>query len=374
MVEFVFILVVALYVLELLLFREGLTISSRIPPRTGYEPTVSIVIAARNEEPGILLCLESLTKLDYPGEKLEIVIIDDFSTDATAAIVQKFIEGRPTWRLLKSPPESGNLRGKTNALAQGIRQTTGEIIMSTDADCSVGPGWVRGTVRHFHDHTGVVGGFTILTSHTVFQGVQAIDWLYLFGMASATAGLKMPLTAIGNNLSFRRDAYLETGGYEVIPFSVTEDYSLVQTIIQKTRYALSFPLDPDAIVTSGACDSVSQLVRQKQRWGVGALDMVPAGMAIIGLGWVVRVAVVAGLAILPPHLSLPGAGIVVFADYLFLSKIFGQLPFKHVRRHFPAFEAYITFYGILIPFVTLGSRNVKWKERTLRREKKNAFR
>ena len=84
MLEIFFIVVIALYAAELLWFRRGLTISSRIGPRTGYEPSVSIIIAARNEEKSILTCLQSLTLVDYPPEKLEIVIVDDFSTDRTA--------------------------------------------------------------------------------------------------------------------------------------------------------------------------------------------------------------------------------------------------------------------------------------------------
>jgi cellulose synthase/poly-beta-1,6-N-acetylglucosamine synthase-like glycosyltransferase len=373
MVEIFFVSIVALYFLEFVLFRRGLTISSNLPPREGYEPTVTVIIAARNEEDQIPTCLESLIGLDYPREKLEIIIVDDFSTDRTAEIVEAFIAGRTGIRMLKSPPEQGNLRGKTNAIAQGIRNSTGEIIMFTDADCSVSPGWVRGTVRYFGEDTGIVGGFTILTSHNVFQGVQALDWLYLFGIGSATAGLKIPLTAIGNNLSIRRAAYIETGGYEVIPFSVTEDYSLVQTIIQKTRYSLSFPLEREAIVSSGACDTVSQLVRQKQRWGVGALDMVPSGMAIIALGWLLRAAILLGFFLMPIPWSLGALLAVVVADYTFLSKVFGLLPFKHVRKYFLPFECYLTIYGLLIPFLTFGSRHVVWKERTLRRDNKMPF-
>jgi 1,2-diacylglycerol 3-beta-glucosyltransferase len=206
----------------------------------------------------------------------------------------------------------------------------------------------------------------------VFHGVQALDWLYLFGIASATAGLDIPLTAIGNNLAVRRAAYMETGGYEVIPFSVTEDYSLVQTIIQKTGYSMRFPLEPDAIVTSGACDTISHLLRQKQRWGVGALDMVFSGMLIVALGWLVRAVLVLGLVFMPLSASIPALLVVFLADYIFLSKVFSRLPFKHVRKHFAAFECYLTCYGLIIPFLALGSRNVIWKERTLRREKKNA--
>lgn len=374
MAELIVVIVVALYLLECLAFRWGLSTSRKAPRDPSYEPTVTVIIAARNEEDRILRCLRSLTTLEYPAEKLEVLIIDDSSTDRTAEIVREFIDGKPGMRLLHSPPESGNLRGKTNAIAQGIRHSLGEIIMFTDADCAVSPGWVRGKVGYFGDDTGIVGGFTILESHRVFEGVQALDWLYLFGIASATAGLKIPLTAIGNNLSIRRAAYEEVGGYEVIPFSVTEDYSLVQTIIQKTRYTLRFPLESGAIVTSAACATLSQLVRQKQRWGVGALDMVSAGMLIISLGWLVRAGVILALFLASPLVAVGAVCGVAFADYLFLSKIFEHLPFKHVRKYFPAFEVYLTLYGLLIPFLTFGSRNVVWKERTLRREKKNAFR
>lgn len=374
MVTFFLVSVVALYCLELLLFRRGLTSSTGLSQHPDYEPTVTVIIAARNEEDRILPCLDSLLQIDYPAEKLEILVVDDFSTDKTAEIVERFIAGRGNIQLLKSPPESGNLRGKTNAIAQGIRHSRGEIIMFTDADCAVHPRWVRGTVKYFSEDTGIVGGFTILGTGRLFHGIQALDWLYLFSLASATAGLNIPLTAIGNNLSIRRSAYVKTGGYEVIPFSVTEDYSLVQTIIQKTDYRLRFPLEPDAVVTSGACDSLSQLVRQKQRWGVGALDMVSVGMVVIAIGWLVRALVVLGLILAPATLSIPLFAAVALADYLLFSKVFGRLPFKHLQKYFLAFECYLTCYGLIIPFLAMGSRNVIWKERSLRRDKKNALR
>lgn len=373
MVTVLLLSVVVLYCLELALFRRGLGISSLLPRSPLAEPTVSIIIAARNEADRILDCLKSLRSVDYPREKLEIVVVDDSSTDDTAGIVGRFIDGSDDIRLLKSPPESGNLRGKTNAIAEGIRRTTGEILMFTDADCAVHPGWVRGTVRYFDDETGIVGGFTVLGNGRMFHAVQALDWLYLFSIASATASLGFPLTAIGNNLSVRRKAYEETGGYEVIPFSVTEDYSLVQTILQKTRYRIRFPLAPDTVVTSRACDTIKQLLRQKQRWGVGALDMVPEGMAVITLGWFARLAVVIGAFLLPPTLALTAAAVLVLSDYAFLSRVFGRLSLRRVRRFFLPFEIYLTLYGLIIPVIAFGSRNVVWKERTLRREKKNAF-
>jgi len=362
-----------LYFLELAVFRWGLRVSAGLSTEEDYTPTVSIIIAARNEELRILPCLESLRQLEYPADKLEILIVDDCSTDGTAAIVEEFIGRSGGMTLLSTPPEKGNLRGKTNAIAHGIRNSRGEIIMFTDADCSVSPGWVRSTVKYFTRETGIVGGFTILKSKTIFHGIQALDWLYLFGIASATSGLGIPLTAIGNNLSIRRTAYEETGGYEVIPFSVTEDYSLVQTILQKTRFAMRFPLEGDAVVTSEPCGTASHLFRQKQRWGVGALDMVPVGMAIVALGWLIRAINVVALFVVPWTISVPALVLLLASDYLFLSTMFTLPRYRSLGKYFLYFEIYLTLYGLIIPFLALGSRHVVWKERSLRKDKKNAF-
>src|SRR5262249_4885825 len=151
------------------------------------------------------------------------------------------------------------------------------------------------TVGYFREPIGVVGGFTILESRNHFAGMQALDWVYLFGLASAAAGWKEPLTAIGNNLSVRRSAYDATGGFEKIPFSVTEDYALVQAIVTRTKYEVAFPVRPRMAVQSQPCGDTEQLFRQKQRWGVGGLDMVFRGMLLMLVGWCGRAALFVAL-------------------------------------------------------------------------------
>jgi cellulose synthase/poly-beta-1,6-N-acetylglucosamine synthase-like glycosyltransferase len=373
MLLIIFFSIISLYLLELILFRFGLFRSSQHRASNESEPTVSVIVAARNEEDRIAGCLNSLRNLEYPLEKLEIIVIDDASTDRTGEIIEKFIADHGGLTLLHAPPEKSNLRGKTNAIAYGIRHSHGEILMFTDADCAVSSTWVRKTVQYFTGTTGVVGGFTILDTENTFHGVQALDWLYLFGVASATSGLGIPMTAIGNNLAVRRFAYDEIGGYENIPFSVTEDYSLVHTLVHKNNYSLGFPLDPGATVRSDACTSLLQLVRQKQRWGMGALDMVPVGMLVIILGWFVRVSLLTGAFLLPMGYYLPALLAVILGDYVFLSKLFKLFPSRSLKKYFFLYELYFTLYGIIIPFLAFGSKKVVWKERALRSDKKNAF-
>jgi cellulose synthase/poly-beta-1,6-N-acetylglucosamine synthase-like glycosyltransferase len=352
-----------IYVAQMLILRHGLAKADAASRREDYEPTVAVIVAARNEEERILPCLESLAKLDYPSDKLEVIIVNDSSTDRTAEVVRSFAE--TGLRIVNAAPGRGNLRGKANALAQGIESTSAEILMFTDADCVVLPSWVRETAQFFDDQTGIVGGFTVLDANRPFEGMQALDWIFLFGLSASTAGLNIPLTAIGNNLSVRRTAYAEVGGYRCIPFSVTEDYSLVQAILQHTKYKLKFPARPGAMVRSQPCRTWKQLFHQKKRWGVGGLNMVPRGLFITAIGWFLKFFILLGAV--SGHFSSALAGFVTMAvaEFLFLVRPIRQFGLETYWRYFPAFVVYFALYVLALPFVAYFSRNVKWKERQL---------
>ena len=353
------------YILEILLLRIGLGKANRFAKKSDFEPTVSIIVAARNEERQIEQCLSSLLQLDYPRDKLEIIIVNDLSNDRTPAIIEEYVRRHGCVKMVTTLPEEGNLRGKTNAVAAGIDASHGEILMFTDADCVVRQEWVSETVRSFDERVGIVGGFTLLDIHNAFEGMQALDWVYLFGISSASAGWRIPLTAIGNNLSVRRSAYDATGGYRRIPFSVTEDYSLVRAILSRTSYELRFPSNTKTVVKSAACQNWKKLFRQKQRWGVGGLDMVPRGFVIMSIGWFLKMTLILGLFFVPVTVWLSAFCCKSFVDYLFVRKPLKQLGSLSALRYFFFFEIYFTVYVAVLPFVALLSKNVVWKERKL---------
>lgn len=357
------------YLLMMLFLRIGLEKSIPSRKNEGYEPTVSVIVAARNEEQHIEKCLDSLAQLDYPTDKIEVIIIDDRSEDRTADVIESYTQQYPSIRTTKTKPEIGNLRGKTNAVAEGINSTKGEILMFTDADCTVPRTWIRATVQHFDEDIGIMGGFTLLESHRTFEGVQALDWIFLFGIASATAGWSMPLTAIGNNLSVRRSAYEMIGGYGKIPFSVTEDYSLVQAILQQTNYKLRFPIDLQTVVRSKACQTWKDLFRQKQRWGMGGLNMVPRGFIIMAIGWSFKIAILLGIVYSTPLIMILAALSMAIAEFRFLWRPLKQFGTMSYAKYFIVFEIYFFLYVLIIPFVAFFSQKVVWKERNFRNEK-----
>jgi cellulose synthase/poly-beta-1,6-N-acetylglucosamine synthase-like glycosyltransferase len=355
----------AAYLIEFIILRIGIRKASSVPTAKGYEPTVSIIVAARNEENFIGSCLNSLLEVDYPVEKLEIIAVNDHSSDRTAEIIAGLSSRFPRIKLVSTNQEKGNLRGKTNAVAAGIAVSKGEILMFTDADCIVPKDWVCETVKYFTPETGIVGGYTLLDSHGPFEEMQTLDWVALFNTAAATAGWNIPLTAIGNNLSIRRTAYEQTGGFEKIPFSVTEDYAIVRAILAKTPFRISFPLNPRTMVKSNPCKTWNQLYRQKQRWGVGGLDVIPLGFFVMAITWALKSLLLLGVffATLPVWIGV--FLLKCAADCYYLWKPLRRLNALYYLRSILFFEIYFTLYVVIIPFIALFSKRVVWKERSL---------
>lgn len=368
LIDYILLAAAVIYFAEMVFLHLGLQKTRRYARNPSFEPLVSVIVAARNEEDNIGECLQSLVELDYPSDKLEFIVVNDRSTDGTEKVASDFVHRFPNVKLVTSKPERGNMRGKANALAHGIAKSRGEILMFTDADCTVPRPWIRRTVSYYADDVGVVAGFTYLQTRGSFDGMQALDWFFLFGVAAATAAWNIPLTAVGNNLSVRRSAYDAVGGYEKIPFSVTEDYALVQSIWQRTRLQIRYPMVAETLITSKPCHTWQQLFGQRQRWGVGGLDMVLRGFLIMAVAFALHLLIILGLFLATPWTIAAALFVKLGADVFFLWKPLKEFERLRLLRYFPMFEIYYMIYGLLIPFIALLSKRVVWKERAFREQ------
>ncbi len=329
-------------------------------------PTVSIIVAARNEEHNIGVCLESLSRIDYPQDRFEIIIINDQSTDGTALVVESYRNVIPNLKVMTTVGSVHNLRGKANAMSQAIEKSSGEIICTTDADCTVSPDWVRNIVRRYTPEVGCICGFTMIKSVDIFTGIQALDWAYLLTIASAGVGWKLPLSAVGNNMSFRRKAYNDVGGYKRVGFSVTEDFALFKAISYDSPWRVRYPVTADTLVWSEPCANLKELYHQKKRWGNGGLDIHPAGFAIMSIGWLMSLAI-----LLTPFLgvSLPVWLACVTGKFLsdawLLSLSMRTLHLGKLMKYFFWYEIYYLVYVTLLPFIVFFGGKVVWKGRKL---------
>jgi 1,2-diacylglycerol 3-beta-glucosyltransferase len=357
------IILTSAYVLLFCLFIFG---TSRLKTREHGigEPTISVVVAARNEEDSIHRSLESLAHLDYPLNKLEVVLVDDQSTDRTHEIMQSAANRNGHFKIVSAPGQEGNLRGKANAIAVGIDHSHGEIVFLTDADCVVPRSWIKAILNEYDERTGLVASYTLLDSNNSFDGMQSLDWAFLHTLAAGGVGLRRPLSCFGNNLTFRRRAYDEVGGYRNVPFSVTEDFALFTAITKRTDWEYGYLLSPESLVMSLPCRTLRELLRQKKRWVVGGLDMKMKGILLMALGFCANT-----LLLLVPILgfSLLSA-LAVWIPKLLIDALILAIPLRRIRslsfmKYFPAFEVYHFFYILSLPFFAFSGRKVLWKGR-----------
>jgi cellulose synthase/poly-beta-1,6-N-acetylglucosamine synthase-like glycosyltransferase len=326
-------------------------------------PSVSIIVAARNEENDILECIQSLDKLEFPEEKIEIILVDDNSTDRTGEIIDEFISDKPKFKKVRSEKSRGDLKGKTLAIANGIEYSVNEIIMTTDADCSVSSTWAKTLASYYVDEKiALVNGMTNQYDVNVFSGIQSIDFILLLSAASGTMNLGRPMSCIGNNMSYRKSAYDEVGGYEGLGFSVTEDYRLLMAINNLKKYKTIYPVDKKSLVTSKACSSVKELYQQKKRWSVGGLDSESTGIALIAVSFLTNLMMILSLFFFSSKV-VPLIGFKIIIDYFYIAPVHQRLGLKLKITKFLLFEIYYSLYVVAMPIILLFTRKVVWKDR-----------
>ena len=259
-------------------------------------PRVSILVAARDEETALPRCLASLRALSYPAERLEILVGDDGSTDGTAAVARAAMQGYTGhFRLIPITENLGQARGKANVLAHLARLATSDFFFITDADISLPAGWIAEMLAHAGPGVGTVTGITAVRGPRLFHRLQGIDWLLSLSMVQVVSDLGRPVTAMGNNMLVTRAAYEATGGYEALPFSVTEDFALFQAVLAAGfgfRQVFAAGVRADSLPMPGW----AALLRQRKRWLRGVAGLPPrlrlellffSGFwpALVGVGW-----------------------------------------------------------------------------------------
>jgi cellulose synthase/poly-beta-1,6-N-acetylglucosamine synthase-like glycosyltransferase len=326
-------------------------------------PSVSVVVAARNEETNILTCLDSLNKLIYPENKIEIIIVDDASTDNTNELAVEYIKDKTFFRLVTlNEDKNQKLKGKTRAMAEGIKYSTGEIILTTDADCIVKPLWAKTIASYYQKNVGLVNGITSQSVIDSFSGMQAIDFIYLLFISAGTINLGKPVSCIGNNMSFRKKAYEETGGFENLPFSVTEDFLLLNSINQLKKYELIYPINIDSLIISKPASTLRELFNQKKRWAVGGLNAPMNGMMLMVLAFLTNL-----FMLLTPFLfSIVWFYLIIFKisiDFFVLLPVHQKLGLQKNLKYFLLWEIYYMIYVVFLPFAVFLNKKVKWKDR-----------
>lgn len=272
-------------------FRRVLSRGEADVARNGHVPFVSVIVPARDEEATIDRCLESILACDYPIDRFEVIVVDDLSRDATADVVRRMIHAAapvpalagmeeflpedrdhqpaPVIRLLQMPESlERSPAHKKRAITRGIEAARGSIILTTDADCIVPRGWIREMASGFTGGVALVSGPVLYPQGPgLARRAQALEFLGLIAVGAGAIGSGRPNLCNGANVAYRRDVFVDVGGFRGIDHLTSgDDELLMQKIAYGTPWRVAFRANPAAAVLTEGAASIQEFFQQRKRW------------------------------------------------------------------------------------------------------------
>ncbi len=228
---------------------------------------VSIIIPFRNESENIISNIKSIIKQNFPKENYEVIYVDDNSTDNSFRILNEFPKPKNV-KVLSLPKDYSPNAHKKRAIRYGIENSTGEIIITTDADCFYSENWLSSMLNNIDDETGFVSGpVEFLDDDSMFSKLQKLEFAGLVITGAGLIGIGKPTICNAANIAYRKNTYEEVNGfYDQMDLSSGDDELLMQKIAKDTKYKVKFSLLAESIVKTKASKNLNEFYHQRKRW------------------------------------------------------------------------------------------------------------
>ena len=238
---------------------------------TDQTPFVSVVISARNEEKNLPDLIQDLVNQEYPLEQLEIIIVDDRSTDSTAKILREAAESFAVVKYIRVEKLSTKMTPKKYALTLGIELAKGDVILSTDADCRVGNLWVSSMAYSVVQQDSISIGYSKVAGESFFERFQMLDFLGIITANAGAGGWGNFWSGTGQNLAYKKSDFEAIGGFESVKDRISgDDMYLVQSISKLKTGMIN--IDENSFVTTSAMPTFPDFINQRIRWSSNSKD------------------------------------------------------------------------------------------------------
>ena len=238
---------------------------------------ISIIIPARNESANIKACLNSICLQSYPVHLYEVLVIDDHSTDDTASIVKNYPATNIRLISLQDFLQNGIINSyKKKAIEIAVSTATGQLIVTTDADCVMHKNWLQ-TIARFYSQSNAAlivmpvaflpvthGGGLGAKLLSIFQ---SLDFMVLQGITGASVYKKAHSMCNGANLAYSKKVFNEVGGFKGIDHIASgDDMLLMHKIFSLYPEKVLFIKSPEVIVQTQPAPTLKAFISQRIRW------------------------------------------------------------------------------------------------------------
>ena len=333
--------------------------------------SVTIIIAARNESRNITKLLDSLLATSYDLSNVEILVVDDFSTDNTAEKVRNHPSNKVKLLSLSDVTDNGS---KKQAIAYATSQAKGDIWIFTDADCIVPPDWISRIAYRFASNNKLnvlLGAVTYPRAIGLIEMWQQLDLMGMMAVTKAGVDRKQWFIGNGANLAIKSELW-EYVGYQLDQehkYASGDDVTLVQAASTIDPASIGYDLHQGSVVITQPQRTFADLLQQRLRWtsknaaqsGIGQ-KLVMGFMFVLSLYFIVLFA----CACLNHELWMELGFLLFFKavlDSLFLTITQNKFP-SNIKPWYmillsPLHTIYIAVFGLLAIF----PQKYSWKGR-----------
>ncbi len=337
---------------------------------------VSIIIPARNEAENIGKCMGDIMQQNYPLELMEIIIVDDNSTDTTynEALEFKNMHKNVNVKILSLKDNAAVNSYKKAAITTGIMEASGTLIITTDADCRYPNEWVK-TIVEYQLETNVVfisSPVCFIMEQTSFEKMQTLEFISLIGIGGAALNMGWPIVCNGANISFLKEAFMAVGGYnDNEAIASGDDVYLMLKMARKYPSLIRFLKTLDATVYTYPKATLHEFYQQRKRWaskGTKYKDTKITMVAIItylaNLAWLINfILAIVFHTLMPLFLIITLARMIVEVAFLSAVSVFFNRS-QILMLYLPTFLFNVLYVVIMGVAGSIGG--YVWKGRTVK--------
>lgn len=255
------------YLLVLGWLTAGFFKTKTFHPSDTTQLPLSIIICARNEEKTIVRCLHSVLDQEYDRSKIQLILINDASSDATVTLAERVLKNSGlNYRIISNPVQ----KGKKQSITYAMQLVNNDLVLLRDADTYTrSRKWLQ-TISAFHRETGsefIIGPIALADNFGLLWAIQAIENNVLALMSCGSAYYHKPFLCSGANLIFSRRLFTQIGGYDshlAIPSG--DDIFFLEEAKKTKNTHIRYLKSVDALVYTYPVRSFSGMLHQKIRW------------------------------------------------------------------------------------------------------------